>query len=96
MPLTDVEKLADMFGTVLRENMTEAQFTEMLRRNRALGLRQDAVCASHDFCDANEAMDEAFELTFGREMGSAQGDDTLVAAACKFGRLIQFHPREED
>lgn len=52
-------RIAGAFADILRLSMTPEQFAEMQRRNRA---NADAgTCASHEFCDANEAMDEAFE-----------------------------------
>jgi len=58
------ERIADAFAAVLRDWLTADQWAEMQARNVDYS---DGVCASHDFCDANMAMAEAFETVTGRE-----------------------------
>jgi hypothetical protein len=58
--MTDAQKIADRFADILKAWLTRAQYTEMRRRN-ATRLYRHNICASHDFCDANIAMAEAFE-----------------------------------
>lgn len=53
-----IRKVANTFVKVLRRWLTPEQFAEMQRRNKVETDPQ--VCHSHDFCDANEAMMEAF------------------------------------
>jgi len=59
------EVIADRFAAVLREWLTADEWTEMLERNGAQ--RDPLICHSHDFCDANMAMDQAF-TEFAPEM----------------------------
>jgi hypothetical protein len=60
-----IEQLASEFADVLREWLTPAEFAEMRMRNRKyVG---DTICASHDYCDSNVAMEIAFERIVGRE-----------------------------
>ncbi len=61
----EVALLARQFADVLHEWLTPAEFAEMQRRNRTS--KYDSACASHDFCDANIAMEDAFKRAFGRE-----------------------------
>lgn len=63
-PLPDTNALADAFAAVLAEWLTPGEFAEMRRRN-ATSPYGDLCCASHDFCDANMAMWEAWEKTAG-------------------------------
>jgi hypothetical protein len=65
-----VLKLSKAFSRVLRDWLTVEQMVAVVQRNRA----QDNpnVCHSHDFCDANMAMDEAFTKVVGRE---CEGED---------------------
>jgi hypothetical protein len=63
--LQEVALLARQFADVLHVWLTPAEFAEMQRRNRTP--KYDKHCASHDFCDANIAMEDAFKRTFGRE-----------------------------
>jgi len=59
------EQLASEFVAVLREWLTPDEMAEMRQRNVAnIG---GTCCASHDYCDANVAMEVAFERTIGRE-----------------------------
>jgi hypothetical protein len=62
---TQTEQLASEFVAVLCEWLTPAEFAEMRMRNRAnIGA---PICASHDYCDSNVAMEVAFERIVGRE-----------------------------
>ena len=70
--MTETEKLAAEFVAVLTEWLTPAEFAEMQRRNVTAG---EGVCASHDFCDANMAMDEAFTHALGRKPDVMDSDD---------------------
>lgn len=57
--------LANAFVAVLRTWLTPEQMAQVKRRN---ALRDsDFVCHSHDFCDANMAMHEAFKQVVGRD-----------------------------
>lgn len=58
--------IASTFSNVLREWLTPIQIAKVITRN--LREHDDMVCHSHDFCDANEAMNEAFKRVLGRGM----------------------------
>ena len=62
--------LANRFADILRDWLTPGDWKEMRKRNAAL---PQGICASHDFCDANEAMLEAFQ-SFGIEPLPEQGE----------------------
>ena len=53
-----VDQLTEQFVTVLKEWTTPEDFAEMQRLNAAE--TNPSICHSHDFCDANMAMYEAF------------------------------------
>src|SRR5947209_5043239 len=57
--------LAGQFADVVHEWTTPEQFEEIKRLNRTDYAGTD-ICATHDFFDANEAMDAAFKRAFGR------------------------------
>lgn len=58
------EQLAAKFTAILQEWLTASEWREMVRRQSR---EKDAnICHSHDFCDANEAMDCAFSEVYGR------------------------------
>ncbi|ABM97114.1 hypothetical protein [Methylibium petroleiphilum] len=58
--------LAMAFAAKLHEWLSPEEMAEVVARNAAS--TDPLVCASHDFCDANMAMAEAFEATQGREI----------------------------
>ncbi len=58
--LPDPTELAQAFSRVLRQWLTAEQMREVVARNRAEQYGK-GICASHDFCDANMAMLEAWE-----------------------------------
>lgn len=60
----EVTRLADALAEVLREWLSPTEWQEMRARNDTPEYAD--CCASHDFCDANMAMDEAFRRALGR------------------------------
>lgn len=71
------EAVAAKFDAFLREWLAEGDYQEMLRRNRTPEYGAGA-CASHDFCDANMAMEEALQ-SFGINADKV-GEDTPETA----------------
>lgn len=68
-----VVRLAAAFGKALRSVLTEEEIDRVNSLNRS---RED-TCASHDFCDANIVMAEAFKQAEGRHLvicGAENGD----------------------
>lgn len=55
------ESLAIAFAEKLASWLTPEQFAEIRRRNASPEYKGTGACASHDFCDANEAMLQALE-----------------------------------
>lgn len=60
-----VTDLAKEFGNVLKEWLTTDQMESVIRSNQRD--KNEPWCSSHDFCDANMAMDEAFQKVMQRE-----------------------------
>ena len=58
-------KLAAVFTKVINAWLTQAQLREVRRRNKSPD-RIETSCATHDFCDANMAMEEAFVRVSGQ------------------------------
>jgi len=61
-----VNLIAQRFTEVLRNWLTADEFIEMKRKNETEAAYAAGACASHDFCDANIAMHDAFESVIGR------------------------------
>lgn len=70
------ENIAAAFVKLLREALTEEQWISMRAKNATPDYAGD-VCASHDYCDANDPMADAFESVVGRPV---DGDN---AADCR-------------
>lgn len=55
--------LAGQFADVVHDWTSAEEFEQIKVLNRA---NDDLICATHDFIDANEAMNQAFRQSFGR------------------------------
>lgn len=74
----------DVVGTV------DEVMAEIVRRNKVYG---DRCCASHDYCDANMPMAEAFEDVLGYEPdGGDEGDCALWNDAWDLSKRVGFNP----
>jgi hypothetical protein len=71
-----VPELAHEFSRILRDWLTEDEIEQVIERNAEFD--DPAVCASHDFCDANMAMYEAFENIMGHPIDTRKKADASV------------------
>ena len=53
------QAVASAFVTILRGWLTPEEWAEMVRRNLTYRVNGDPYCASHEFCDPNQAMIDA-------------------------------------
>lgn len=56
------EAVAKAFSAVLNRWLSRKQWAELLEKNKG----ETDACSSHDYCDANMAMDEAFRVVLAR------------------------------
>src|SRR5262245_4826220 len=76
-----VSSLAACFAGVLRGWLDDGHWEAMRMRNGQRG-PTDLWCASHDYCDANEAMTLAWRLVLGRDPDvNSTADHALWSAA---------------
>lgn len=70
--------LAREFVRTILRWLTPDEVAELRLRNATPEYAGSNACATHDFCDANMALDEAYRTTTGREliddMQTADGD----------------------
>lgn len=93
--MTTETRIAAAFIARLRAALNHAQLVEIDRRNSTPGYI--AACASHDFCDANMPMGEAFRAVTGRDPDPASEDDArLINAAWDAARAAGFAPTARD
>ena len=88
-PDDDALALSRAFIAVINEWLTPKEIRLVVRRNR---INADPLsCATHDFCDANMAMFEAYVKTFGREPElQSDADMALMNRAWDLAKDAQF------
>lgn len=85
------ETLAKSFSNVLNEWLTKEEMATVIERNQTPEY-QDGSCATHDFCDANQAIIDAFEKEAGRELDTQDEDDMkLIQKAWDLARDNNFY-----
>lgn len=76
MTKSQIDALACEFAITLRGHFGAGTWEAMRAENaRHADERRTGVCASHDYCDANEVMAEAFATIVGRELDVQSADD---------------------
>ena len=63
-----VEKLSKEFSKVLKSWLMKKQMAEVIRKNDTPEYKTGGLCASHDYCDANMAMDAAWKKVVGKSI----------------------------
>ena len=53
-------KIANAFSAILREWLSAEEMAELNERNRGYIEANSPMCDSHDYCDPNQAMIEAY------------------------------------
>lgn len=71
------QQIAIEFSRNLREYAADGEIEQCIRDNRAE--TDKSVCHSHDFCDANVAMDEAFGVVTGKPASDDLNDESTLA-----------------
>jgi hypothetical protein len=84
--------LATIFGGKVQERLTREQFREAVERNKAQAEGwANPVCHTHDFCDANVLMLEAWAEMFGGEPDPASDEDAeLINDAWFIAKAAEF------
>lgn len=79
-------ELANAFSAIIRKWLTVSELSSVIQQN-ATTYAGTGVCASHDYCDPNQAMIDALE-SFGIEWDNEMCD--LVNAAWEIARQHEF------
>lgn len=66
-------RLSNEFSRIVNREFSNEELAEVVKRNNTPEYTD--CCATHDFCDANELMAEAFKTVFGREVDPQNEDD---------------------
>ena len=88
--IKDTIRLARAFGEQVQSTFRVDTFREICDRNKGQYADSD-ICATHDFCDANMAMAQAFKDVTGRDAdGDNGGDATLWNDAWELARKLSL------
>ena len=82
--MSEAQQIGKTFAAVLKEWLTPEQFHEMKDWNGQN--RDNPCCASHDYCDANMAMCEAFIQLKMPTTDGGRFDTALWDAAWSYAR----------
>lgn len=74
--------IAEAFSEVLRQWLSKDEFAEMKHLNETNPDYADKCCASHNYCDANMAMNAAFRQVVEREITAEDEDQSMSDAHC--------------
>ena len=93
---TQVEKIAKSFSMILKLWLGTATVREIARLNATASYAK--ACATHDFCDPNEAMLRAFEINSVTHPAESEDRPNLDIwdAAWEIARQNQFYVNEEE
>jgi len=87
-----VNNLAVKFCDVIHEWLTDDELELVVARNDARVDKNDGVCHTNDFCDANMAMDEAWNRMFQNDIDLSSDDDcTIWNAAWDLAQFKNFN-----
>lgn len=86
---TETEQLSSAFSKILRQWLTPEEMEDI---NTANELSADPrLCESHKYCDAHEAMSQAFQLTFSRSIDYRYDTDTnMINEAWGISKAMKF------
>ncbi len=84
-----IQSLAEEFSHILETWVGTINLAKIVEVNK--GYTDSKICASHDFCDSNMAMNEAFEETYGREF--EDGDEGIWNEAWDLAKLNNFYTK---
>ncbi len=87
---TTTTKLAKEFSAILRSWLTPEQLTEINQKNETAAYTN--ADATHDYCDPNQAMIDAFEKVFGKEIDFQSDEDSeIINTAWALARKNKFY-----
>jgi len=73
----NILKVAKQFSIVLNQWIPEKLY-EVNLRNKEQSYIEHNCCATHDFCDPNQAIIDAFSVVFGREPSVKNQKDNMI------------------
>ncbi len=96
MTVLKTQAVAFEFARILREWLTSKEMKVVLRRNKMKENKDKDCCATHDFCDPNMAMLEAFALVHNIPEAEIDLEDEAVCQRIKeawaIAKATEFDP----
>lgn len=90
MSSANITALASAFSVIVRRDLAD-NLDEITKRNWSEKYSKSGACATHDFCDANMLMAEAFESVMGRKLdGNSDDDMALWNTAWSIAKTMGF------
>lgn len=88
----EIIELAKAFSEIVEREFTEKELAAVNAEN---SLRNDDTCATHDYCDANMLMDEAYKKVFGEEV-DVQSEEAVDRwnSAWNLAKELRFNSSE--
>lgn len=84
--------LALAFSTILRSWLTPEQINSINHLNKTAEY-QNGACTTHNYCDPNQAMIDAFLEEFGTEIDLHNEEHTeVISRAWRIARELEFNP----
>ena len=83
--------IALAFSRTLDNWLSELEMASVIAENGHRRAADDDSCATHDYCDANQAMMEAFETATGRGPSGSEADISLINAAWAQAKRADFN-----
>jgi hypothetical protein len=83
-------RLAMDFSLVIKKWLSTQDIKTVIERNATEGYKN--CCATHDFCDANQAMIDAYQIAFGKEL-DLQENIALVNKAWDIAKAEKFYTK---
>ncbi len=71
-----IENLGGKFSEIIKKWLTKEQVVEVVDKNSTPEYKE--CCATHEYCDPNQAMIDAFNLVVGRDIDPHSDSDTLL------------------
>lgn len=86
----DIEKVSHSFSWYLRNWLTVDQLKEVNRKNETEEYIQNRYCASHEYCDPNEAMIQAMEGNGFKFDTQSEEQNKVIKEAWNLSKKLKF------
>ena len=88
---TQTIQIANRFSALIREWLTATELAYVVATNAC----NPDYCATHDYCDPNEAMIQAFAEVVGRDLDPI-ADEAAINAAWAAARAAEFQDIDQE